>query len=189
MLPLTRSQHIWHTARHYVHETTASWPAYAADVRAIYERRTPECRRLITWNSSRDAYSRMRADAAILRRFDYDYEHSTHDTDLPADLEEAMVLALPEDWQKPLLSILAARYGLLAAPIPQQASPLSGIGSLVREVGQAIHAITESATDGTYNEDEMNNVVHEIREAMAELTSWQHRICTMLQARGLHVVK
>lgn len=68
---------------------------------------------------------------------------------MPADFEEALVLAVPELQRSALLRELAARYGLLAAPLPATGgSDASSIAALMHDSARLLQALAPAFADG-----------------------------------------
>lgn len=114
----------------YLRNHGKSQRAYAADVVEIYER-LPENQRDITFKHSDDIYTDMTRNAEKIMRYFGD------DCRLPCDLEDALVLALPDKERSYLEADLAARRGLYVITaeggnIDRQA--------MLKEVGEAITA-------------------------------------------------
>lgn len=170
----TRAEVIWRHVHEHLRNTATSWPSFAAEVRAAYEQRTPAQLRRLEFSTHRDAHTRMRLDAQTLRRFETDVRFG-----LPSELEEAMVVALPEHHQRVLLSELAQRYGLLAAPIPEgeQNTGIRNAAALAREFGSAYEVLGRMLEDGRIDEADRPLA----RQATQRLLEVQARVTTTLQ--------
>jgi hypothetical protein len=189
----TRSQLIWRHANELINRSAVSWPSFATQVREIYYTNVPAHLRRVQFSDSRDIYERARLDAQELRRFEHDRKWG-----LPADLEEAMVqaMAVLEYRQMDILNReLAARYGMLPAPIPTAdlVDDAEGVQGLMKETGEAIAAVLEIAPGGITPEDAdlAKSTLQQINEALAELVSMQARITRILpdqQAPKVRVV-
>lgn len=133
----TRAMTVYRHVQQFLHETGVSWPAYGIAVVGAYHERTAPQLRGVLFHTQGDHYQCARLNAQILRRF-LDGEHR-----LPAELEEALVLALQASWRERCLADLCARYGLLAARIPAAGEAQRNVGSLFKEAGEAGVAIAQ----------------------------------------------
>lgn len=86
----------------------------------------------------------QRANAQLLRRM------LAGQVRMPVDMEEAVVLSLPEPYRRRLLSELAGRYGLLAVPMPSDdaVKQHQALADLSREFGEAIERLAPMLADG-----------------------------------------
>lgn len=154
----------------------------------LYHARTALHERAIEFHAgaTADAYeAAARANAQIVTRM---LEGTVR---LPADFEEALVLALPEPHQAACLRDLADRYGLLAAqpptacPVAQQVST----ADLLRETGALMTTLAPAFADGRL--DASDALI--ARHALPEVLDLQGRLATLavqLEAitRGAHTV-
>ncbi len=175
-----RSQVIWRHVHALINQTSTTWPTFCTDVRANYEHAVPPDMRRVEFSSHRDTHQRMLLDAQTLRRFEHDYKFG-----LPADIEEAMVGALPHVRRQRLTSELAGRYGLLAAPIPNHAGhdDAVGISRMMKETGEALAAVAPMLEDGIIDSNDRRlakNALQQINDAMAEMISMQARVTAIL---------
>lgn len=177
----TRSQIVWQHMDNFVRHSGASWPTLAAEVRWQYEARVAEPLRHIEFSQHRDLHERQRLDAQTLRRFEHDVKFG-----LPADIEEACVFGLRDAGYtgfEMLLSDLAERYGLLAAPKPMPACEVQDIGRLLKETGEAIQAVAPMLIDGRIDDNDRpyaKDALGQINDALAMLVSYQARIVAIL---------
>lgn len=132
---ITRSAVIADAVRTLLRTTRTSMGSYAQTVADIYLLRTPEPMRVVRFHTGPDAYRAMRANEQIVRRW-LDDDASAR---LPADAEEACVLAMPQPLRDEVLGVLAGRYGLLAARAPQAdcRDDARGLAALFTATGQA----------------------------------------------------
>lgn len=180
MIQESRAQVIWRHLHAFVNVTGTKWPTLALAVREYYEGSVPHALRRVEFSINHDVHERMKLDAQTLRRFEHDTKHGT-----PIDLEEAMINALPDEPRKALQNELAARLGLLAAPIPNcnQADDVQGISRLMKETADALEAIAPMLADGVIDSHDRHlakNALQQTNEAMAELVSMQARITAIL---------
>lgn len=171
MTPEARANTIWRHVREHIVSSGTTWPAFARAVREHYEATVPEPQRRVEFSGHRDSYERMRLDAQLVRRFEHDVRYG-----LPADLEEAMVLALPEPARARCLAALAGRYGLLAAPIPRRGAGdgIACLGALTKEFADVLKEVAPMWADGTITQaehDAARRALREIRDLEAQLAS------------------
>lgn len=154
----TRAATIWHHVDQYLRHTRASQDDFAPEVAALYEQRTPLHARAIKFHAyaaGDNPYDVNRANAQLLFRM----LKPDGPSRLPVELEEAVVLALPQPFRDECLRELAARLGLLAAPIPvgtdttllqQLKSPCE----LLRRAMAAVEPITQMLENGSICADD-----------------------------------
>ncbi len=160
--------------------SSISVETYAEEVRALYHARVTDPKaRVMQFHSGGDAIKDMKANGQLIARI----LHRT--VKMPVDLEEALVLALPEQPRGACLRELAERYDLLPAAIPHptpsdDAANLSGI---LKETGEAIQALGPIMADGRVDEHDAphaKRALIEINEALAALVTMQARITAIL---------
>lgn len=177
----TRSQVVWKYAYDSVIHSGTSWPTFAAIVRDNYEAGVPESARRIEFSRHSDSYQRMRLDAQTLRRFE-----SEARIGLPADLEEAIVKALPEPWYTRCLRELAARYGLLAAPIPANSgSHVANLAALAREFSDVVRELSPALVDGKLDNADRcyaKQILAEVSDLEAQLAALRHVLAPLVPA-------
>lgn len=147
--------------------TRLALETYACDVVGLYEQRTPlHSRHLQFHGGGRDPYADMRANAQLVRRMLGDEAPVR----MPAELEEALVLALPEPFRAECLRELCDRYGLLAVRKPPMAGDMTGAlrqpAALLREVGEALEALAPVLADGKVSREDDGP---QLRTLLAEL--------------------
>lgn len=151
----------WEIAVRMSGETTESLAARAVE---IYQQRTPLHARGVEFQPlGRDPYTALRANALHVRRF---LGMSSPNVRLPAELEEALVLALPEAFKRECLKELAARYGLLASRAPHpDGRAWDGPADLMRECAEALSALAPALVDGKIGQED----AAELRACMRHL--------------------
>lgn len=98
---------------------------------------------------------------------------------LPADLEEAVVLSLPEPYLSRCRTELAARYGLLAALIPQGAAGHADIARLLKETADVVNVLGQMYEDGKLDANDAKHkptAIKEINDAIGALLTLRGRI-------------
>ncbi|MBE9538499.1 MAG: hypothetical protein IMF06_05410 [Proteobacteria bacterium] len=172
-----RSHVVWRHVTLFINKTGTSWPTYCADVAEHYHTTVPGPLRKVEFSLHRDPHERMRLNAQTVRRFEHDHKFG-----LPNDLEDAMVMALPQSRRFDLQADLAARTGLLAAPIPEigPAHDALGVAGMMRETAEAIEAIAPMLeSDGVIDHKDAHLAGHaeqQLLEAMGALRSMLARV-------------
>lgn len=144
-----------------------------------YHQRTALHERTVEFHAGHtaDAYeAAARANAQLLKRM------LVGEVRLPADLEEAIVLALPEPQRRQCMAALADRYGLLAVPKPalEGDAQTQQIADLFREVSEAVQRIGPMFADGHIDHHDAALVPPAVRELLDVIAA-----CTAL-IRTLH---
>lgn len=177
----TRAQTIERHVRDMLHQTSVSLPSFSTAVVTQYHGRTAPAARGVLFHTDGDAYRCMRTNAQIIRRY-LDGEPR-----LPCELEEALVLAMPDPWRTRCLSELAARYGLLAARIPEQGRAETDISQLFREAGEAGAAIAQWLEGvremGVHESQVAATAEKELHDVIAAATGLLARIATVRRAK------
>jgi hypothetical protein len=145
----------WELAVRASGESTESLAARAVE---LYESRTPLHARRLSFQPLRgDLYTALRANALHVRRFLGLSEPATR---MPVELEEALVLALPEPFRGECQRELADRVGLLAAKVPEPSGdPTLPAAELMRETARVITALAPALRDGRITAEDMPAVI------------------------------
>lgn len=163
----TRSLTLRRHVEEFLRKTATSWESFTADVVGAYHKRVKPELREIEFRTEGDAWKSMRANAQIFKRMVHE------DVRLPADIEEAIVFALPDAEQEALLCELAARYGLLAVPMAKDAASRHDgfqlLTQFIRKAGQGTHALTQIFDDGDITAADEQH----IPEAIRALQEWE----------------
>jgi len=177
-----RSETIIRHVTQFMMAEKVSEATFANNVKDIYHGRvTNEKARVVRFHEDGDAFEDMKANAQLLFRMMKPAATSR----LPVDLEEPIVLALPEERQRNLKAELAARYDLLAAPIPHN-DPEHNVFSLallLKTTGGTIEALAPVIADGVIDDNDLphaKKALKEINKSLAELVSWQQAITEVL---------
>lgn len=159
---LSRARLIDRYVRDYLRETSVSQMAFAAEVREIYESTLPEAQRGVEFSQRSDLFERAKRDAEKLTRL---LDGSV--CRLPVEIEDAIVLALPDDRRDILEAELAARRARVSLKIRRE--PLPGISreAMLAEVSEAIAA---------YAGGDPKAQIREYREAAAALSAVANEI-------------
>jgi hypothetical protein len=144
--------------------------AYADAVVTLYHERTALHERAVEFRvgATAEAYeAAARLNAQTVKRM------LKGDVRLPVDLEEAMVLALPEPERRRCLAELADRYGLLA--IPKPCADIDGqalmLSDFCREFGEAMQRIAPMLADLVIDERDRAEAPAAIKELQDVVTT------------------
>lgn len=126
---------------------------FADDVARLYMKRTPAHARGLQFHQHQrgvDPYGVKRANEQLLFRM----LKPTGPVRMPAEVEEAVVLSLPQRYREECLAELSARYGLLAAPLPAAdgaaiADKVKSPCELMRKGAAAVERIAPMLEDGS----------------------------------------
>lgn len=148
----TRTAVIAHHVRAALRHSGLNERSYAMTVVEVYQQRTPAHARTVHFSEAGDYYARERSHTQHLHRLLLAAEAGEAQAHrLPADLEEACVLALPQPFQQACMRELADRYGLLAAPQADASAKgeLMRSADLLRETGEALLALAADWEGGS----------------------------------------
>jgi hypothetical protein len=148
----TRAHAIWRHVQLALRHTGATEADFAENVAALYLQRTPLHLRGIEFHAhvaGGDPYAVLRANAQLLFRM----LKPDGPTRLPVELEEAVVLALPQPYQDEAQRDLAERLGRLAAPLPASSTAslreqVKSPCALMRSAADAVERIAPMLEDG-----------------------------------------
>ncbi len=154
---LSRCRLIEQHVQNYLRETAVSQMTFATEVREIYEQ-LPEAQRIIEWSQRSDVFERAKRDAEKL--FRYFYKNT-----LSVDLEDAIVLALPDDRRDALEYALASRRGRISVCITAGGDVSQH--DLAKEVGEAVIAM---------GDDDIDHKIKEFEEASAVLQTAANKL-------------
>lgn len=124
--------------------------------------------------------SAMKANGQTLRR----YMDGTVKV-LPADLEDAWVLALPEPYRSACERDLAKRRGRLSITALDDAAhaPAVGMAELATEFAQLVEALAPALADGRLNRDDLphaKRILNESDDLMAALLGVRRQVTALL---------
>ena len=153
---------------------------YAQQVVDIYHQRTPDSARTLKFHVTNDPYADQRANCQMVRRM---LDGAVR---MPVEIEEAMVLALPEPYRHHLMGELAQRLGLLAAELPSvdAAGQQHQVGDLLRDAGDALDKLSKMLDDGVLDERD-EAYAHDALVALSHLSA---RSATLTEAIRQHVL-
>jgi len=187
----SRSQVIIGFVQQLLLERRMSKTTFADDVKTIYHQRTEPEHRAISFHEGRDAFNDMKLNAQLLFRM---LEADQHDVRLAADIEEAVVLALPEPYQSDCKTALASRYDMLpvyASHIKPEKS-VCNISHFLRESSDTLDALSPMLADGVIDERDRplaKRALKEMSELQGVLIELQGQILNILPDDGEPVLK
>lgn len=165
MLPQTRSEVILGYVRTMTRQTPASFETYSEDLLQIWLARTPADARSDDLNTGVDLFARVKANGQKLRRW--------ANPDIPArppiDIEEALVLALPQPYRGQCLTELASRFGGLFIDLPEGAVTLGLAGELLASVGETCTKLAPVLADNRIDENDSEESLLELRAAASSM--------------------
>lgn len=150
----TRPQTIFRHTQRMMRETPCSWELFGQRVVEHYHGHVPEFARNFLFQVGGDIFRCAKTNAQRLKR----YADSEVETNLPSELEESWVNALPQPYRADCIADLARRYGLLAVPVPKTAAcaltAMQSMGEISREFGKLCETIAPVLADGQITADE-----------------------------------
>lgn len=155
--------------------------SYAQRVTDIYHERTPLHARTVSFAQTRDPYDDSEANRQTVKRM------LDGRVRMAVDLEEALILALPQPYQQHLLAELAERLGLMAAQLPSAgaAGQQQQVGDLISDVGQVLDRLSPMLNDGLLDETDAEYA----DAALRGLEALQARAATLCDGIRQHVLK
>ena len=153
--------------------------SYATAVAEHYNASVPLAARHIDFHGTRDVYADARANAQLVARF------LNGTTRMPVELEESLVLALPRPYRDELQRELAARLGLLAAPLPtdDHARDLVSVADLMKETGEFLLAIAPALADGKIDSADLPHALRalsEVRDVLGRCVSIECKLVSVI---------
>lgn len=142
-----RQQVVYAHTRRMLDATASNYTTFAMDVAERYlSMVAPDVRQVkLRTGEGVELIKAMENNAQVLRR----YMDGTVKT-LPADLEDAWVMALPEPFRGECERDLARRRGMLAVQMPadDEAAQAVGLARLAHEFGELMSALAPALADG-----------------------------------------
>jgi hypothetical protein len=153
---------------------------YAQTVADLYHERTALHARSVTFASSADPYADSEANRQTVKRM------LDGRVRMAVDIEEALILALPQPYRSHLLADLSHRLGLLAAPQPQPtpAGQQQQLGELLRHLGDTVNRLAPMLDDGRMDAGDAAHA----SAALAELDALQAYAVTLKSSIHQHVL-
>lgn len=158
----SRSAVITHHVRAALQHSGLSERVYACAVADSYRERTPLQARSVEFHAGGCYDADARSNAQLLRRM------LDGQVRMPIDLEEPLVLSLPEPFRSACLRELAARTGHLAAPLPATtgAGQVLSASRLMAETAEAIEALAPLLDDGRIDGADRAGIPTALRELL-----------------------
>lgn len=181
----TRSQTIFRHTRDNM--KTETWLSISQRITETYLARVSPDDREIAFHTEGKADKCHTLNSQKLHR----YMAEDVNVRMPVDLEESWVLALAEPYRSACLSDLAARYGLLAARIPEGVGHAE-IADLLREVGEAVTELSKMYEDGKLDASDakhLNKARKEIRDVVAACMALDACVTQAVEEPKLKAVK
>ncbi len=126
-------------------DTRTSRETVATLVREIYHATVPEPDRAVSFSPLADAYERSRRDAQTLDRL-LDKPGA-----FPVDLEDAVLLALPDRYQQDCINELSGRWGQYSGPMGDDGTAkFESLSKLLKEVSDVVDAMAPALADGKW---------------------------------------
>lgn len=150
-----------------IKHTALDQAEFADDVARIYIERTPLHARHIDFHAHQrgvDPYDVRRANEQLLWRM----LKPSGPVRMPVEIEEAVVLALPQPYRDECLRELNARYGLLAAAMPvgagaSLAEQVKSPCELMRKAATAVERIAPMLEDGRIGPEDQAHFAEALR--------------------------
>lgn len=176
----TRSQRIAEHVALAVARSALTERAYAQHVADIYLERTPLHVRAIEFHVSADPYADAQANAQIVKRM------LDGRVRMPVDVEEALMLALPEPYRAHLFAELAERVGLMVGErVPAEAAAQQQqLGALLHEMGHTVDALSRLLDDGVLDERDAPHAP----QALRRMEQLQARLAALQEGIRTHVL-
>lgn len=145
LLAETRAEVVFRYVKLMVRSTGKSIEDYSVDVVLVWRNRTPEAARHGDFHVTGSVFEQMKSNGQKIRRW--------MNPDVSArpsvDVEEALVLGLPEPFRSDCLRELAVRCGGLFVALQAEGSALVGdMAELLKQSGEALSALGPLFADG-----------------------------------------
>lgn len=132
-----------------------------------------------------DLIAAMKANGQTLRR----YMDGTVKV-LPADLEDAWVMALPVQYRQACERDLAQRRGLLSVAVPTgDGAKVFGLGELTTEFAELLQALSPALADGRICEQDLphaRRILSESDDLISQVLALRRQITALLPEGSVH---
>ncbi len=181
-----RQNVIFDAVNQYVRETSVSLETFCQAAVEHYEGNIYP--RDIAFSKHEDVNQRIKGNCKRIKRW---MELDAH-ARFPVEMEESVVAALPDKYRLPLLSKLAARYGLIATPMPNvQANHAADFARLLEKVGTTVQAMSPILADGKVCANDLPHVdaaQDELTELLAAAYGWLEQLQDLKKIRAVQNV-
>ncbi|WP_428383601.1 hypothetical protein [Nevskia ramosa] len=172
----TRTEAVVRFVRDALHTNRISETTFAMHVVERYHESVPAAGRIIQFRTEGDPFVCATANKQRLFRM---LDPQFTDSRLPADLEEAIVNALPPTQFAACRRELARRYGLMDVEIPTAGDALRTVGQFTSALGAAMSAIAPIVADGSVDHADRPHIaeaLHKIADLIAQGESLRHAL-------------
>jgi hypothetical protein len=163
-----RQSVIYAYTRRMLDQTAMNANSFAMVVAELYcAKNAPDVRHVaLRLGDGDDLFEAMRANGQTLRR----YMDGTVKV-LPADLEDAWVLALPEPYRSDCERDLARRRGRYSFELPGHVAgeDFASIGRVMEQAGELVTEWGKSVADGKLDADELSRIENETDDVITAL--------------------
>lgn len=179
-----RTRTIFRVVEEYLGSTNDSFQTFSMHVVEDYEANVSP--KHIEFSQHQDTYKRIELNAQKIKRFMSEDAGSPR---FPAELEESMVAALPDDYRVPLLSKLAARYDLIATPVPsEKGNHSTDFARLLDKVGTTVQAMSPILADGKVCKNDLPHIdqaQEQLTELLAAAYGWIEQLESVKKVRAV----
>lgn len=159
----TRSEVIFRFTQAMLRERRISLETFVQDLIDQYHLRVPASARIVEFKTDGDVFRRAGTNAQKLRRY------IDGQVNLPADLEEAWVEALPHPYRTDCKRELARRYGFLDVPLPDVSgiSDVASLGRLTSEYAKLLQDMAPIVENGGHTAQQLVQARAEVDQLIA----------------------
>lgn len=190
LVPMMRDSHeprsitVLRHVQAYLLGTAVSVQSYADDVRCRYQERTPARQQSLRFHTDGDVAEDFKANGQLVGRI------LDRTVRMPVDIEEALILALPEEEQRRCWVDLAARVGRLSVAHPEDGVEglTADLGRFISDFGQLTQAFVPLLRDLQIDEhagrEDLECALDRLRQLMAGAQSFIEVVCRALAGQG-----
>lgn len=178
----TRTETLMRFVNLLLHETRTSRETFAQNVVEAYHQQVPAAARTVEFRTEGDPFACAKTNTQrLFRMLDPEFEESR----LAVDLEEALVQALPDQYQADCVRALARRYGLLDVRVPTATTEgsIQSIGQFVEHFGSTIMHLSPVLADGKIDQQDAALIPQALRD-LEELNANVIGLIASLRAAG-----
>lgn len=178
----TRSETLARHVTALLHDTRTTRESFAISVVEQYHLRVAESSRTVDFKTGGDLFATARTNTQrLFRMLDAAFE----DSRFPADLEEAVLFALPEPFRTACRRDLAARMGLRDVPLAPTASEGSvrSVGEFLAAAGVVVQDLSQVLADGRIDASDAPYLAQTQADLEQLDATLQGLLCRVRQAR------